>query len=235
MTLNQDIELLKNFALKHKGIGTFYFGNESETDTSVKIVYPLMNAMLEGSTINNGLVSRKYLIVMSDLVNKDVSNLNQVLSDTERLCWDLPFYLRQVSNSGLIGALKFEQNISLTDFTERNDDMVSGHYFDITISSSIANESCNLPIRDGDILDNIYIYVGGTYTQITSTMNIITETLVYAGTPLVLSNIPIDILTVFAGASIQFLTDDYTQSTSTITMISPIVEVGDKIRITYTY
>ena len=166
ITLNQDIELFKNFALKHKGINSFYFGDESEADTNVEIVYPFMNVILQGSSVTDNVVSRKYMIVISDLVNKDISNINQVLSDTERICYDVPNYLRQVSNSKLLGPFKSDMNISLTDFTERNDDDVSGHYFDLTISSAIGNDSCNLPINSGNILDNNYIYVGGTINQI---------------------------------------------------------------------
>ena len=166
ITLNQDIELFKNFALKHKGINSFYFGDESEADTNVEIVYPFMNVILQGSSVTDNVVSRKYMIVISDLVNKDISNINQVLSDTERICYDVPSYLRQVRNSGYLGAFKFDANIALTDFTERNDDDVSGHYFDLTISSAVGNDGCNLPISSGNILDNNYIYVGGYINQV---------------------------------------------------------------------
>lgn len=172
ITLNQDIELFKNFALKHKGINSFYFGDESEADTNVEIVYPFMNVILQGSSTTANVVSRKYMIVISDLVNKDISNINQVLSDIERICYDVPNYLRQVSNSNLLGAFKSDINISLTDFTERNDDDVSGHFFDLTISSAMGNDGCNLPISSGNILDNNYIYVGGL---IAPTSNFIVE------------------------------------------------------------
>jgi hypothetical protein len=175
LTLNQDIELFKNFALKHKGINSFYFGDESEADTNVEIVYPFMNVILQGSSITESVVSRKYMIVISDLVNKDISNVNQVLSDVERLCYDVPNYLRQVRNSGYLGAFKFDANISLTDFTERNDDDVSGHFFDLTISSAIGNDSCVLPINSGNILDNNYIYVGGTINQIVGNFQVLIQ------------------------------------------------------------
>lgn len=175
ITLNQDIELFKNFALKHKGINSFYFGDESEADTNVEIVYPFMNVILQGSSVTDNVVSRKYMIVISDLVNKDISNINQVLSDTERICYDVPSYLRQVRNSGYLGAFRFDPNIALTDFTERNDDDVSGHYFDLTISSAVGNDGCNLPINSGNILDNNYIYVGGTINQIVGNFQVLIQ------------------------------------------------------------
>jgi hypothetical protein len=175
ITLNQDIELFKNFALKHKGINSFYFGDESEADTNVEIVYPFMNVILQGSSVTDNVVSRKYMIVISDLVNKDISNINQVLSDTERICYDVPNYLRQVSNSKLLGPFKSDMNISLTDFTERNDDDVSGHFFDLTISSAMGNDGCNLPIDSGNILDNNYIYVGGNINQIVGNFQVLIQ------------------------------------------------------------
>lgn len=162
LTLNQDIELLSQFAVKHKAINSFYFGNEAEADTSLNIVYPFMNAILQNQSSLNGVISRTYLIIISDLVQTDKSNLNHVLSDTERICWDIPLYMRQVSNSGLLGAFKVNPNITVTPDDSRNDDNVASSYFDLTISSPIGNDACNLPINAGNILDNNYIYVGGS-------------------------------------------------------------------------
>jgi hypothetical protein len=162
LTINQDKELFSQFAIKHKGINSFYFGDESEADTNVEIIYPFFNVILQNSTLSKGIVTRNYLCIVSDLVNKDVSNIDHVISDTEQICFDLPNYLRAVSNSGLIGAFKVNDSVTLTDFTERNDDDVSGHFFDLTISSPQGANSCNLPIEAGNILTNNYIYVGGT-------------------------------------------------------------------------
>ena len=162
LTLNQYIELLSQFAIKHKGINSFYFGNEAEADTNVEIVYPFMNAILQNQSIENGIVSRTSLIIISDLVQKDLSNLNHVLSDTERICWDIPLYMRQVSNSGLVGSFKVDMNINVTSDTSRNDDDVASNYFDLTISSPLGNDACNLPIAAGNILNGNYIYVGGS-------------------------------------------------------------------------
>lgn len=162
LTLNQDIELLSQFAVKHKAINSFYFGNEAEADTSLNIVYPFMNAILQNQSSLNGVISRTYLIIISDLVQTDKSNLNHVLSDTERICWDIPLYMRQVSNSGLVGSFKVDMNINVTSDTSRNDDDVASNYFDLTISSPLGNDACNLPIASGNILNGNYIYVGGS-------------------------------------------------------------------------
>ena len=70
--------------------------------------------------------------------------------------------MRQVSNSGLVGAFKVNPNITVTPDDSRNDDDVASSYFDLTISSPIGNDACNLPINAGDILNGNYIYVGGS-------------------------------------------------------------------------
>ena len=172
LTLNQDIELLSQFAVKHKGINSFYFGNEAEADTNAEIVYPFMNAILQNQSLENGIVSRTYLIIISDLLQKDLSNLNHVLSDTERICWDIPLYMRQVSNSGLLGSFKANMNINVTSDTSRNDDDVASNYFDLTISSPLGSDACNLPINAGDILNGNYIYVGGSLSPNNFTVEI---------------------------------------------------------------
>ena len=165
ITLNQDIEILKNFALKHKGINTFYFGDEWEVGASNPIVYPLMLVVLQNSVSSKGIITRKYVIEICDLVNTDESNENQVLSDVEQLCYDLPMYLRGVVNSGLLSTFKVKEDISLNDFTEKGDDATSGFNFEIEMSSHIGNSSCYLPIESGNILDGNYLYLGGSTTS----------------------------------------------------------------------
>lgn len=62
----------------------------------------------------------------------------------------------------MVGAFRVNPNITVTPDDSRNDDNVASSYFDLTISSPIGNDACNLPINAGNILDNNYIYVGGS-------------------------------------------------------------------------
>lgn len=162
LTLNQNQEILENFSLKHKGINDFYYGERNEGEKKTPITYPYMEAILQGSELKNGLVTRKYLIIISDLVNKDLSNRELVSSDCERICFDLVNYLRGIANSGLLGVFKVNQDVNLTDFTDGTDDEVTGHFFELSISSHLGNEGCNLPINSGNILSGNYIYIGNT-------------------------------------------------------------------------
>jgi len=161
LTLNQTTEILKNFAFKHKAKPSFYFGDLPERDASERIIYPNIQAVLQGADITNNVVSRRFTIVVSDLVNKDESNETHVLSDCELICYDLLYYLEQIETEANIG-LQVVKNGTLTDFTERFDDDVTGWFFDVTLSNHIEGFSCNLPINAGNIFDEAnYIYTGG--------------------------------------------------------------------------
>jgi hypothetical protein len=168
LTLNQTIEILKNFSLKHKQLGKgisnkhFYFGDKWEVNDNDDLNYPLLwVSLLPTQTDKSGLVTRKFQIDISDKVNLDESNETHVLSDTESICFDLLNYLEQVADSQEIGML-FGNTSELTDYTEDRDDMVSGWFFTVEVKSHQNNTNCNLPIEAGNILDDNYIYVGGT-------------------------------------------------------------------------
>ena len=160
LTLNQTIEILKNFTSKHKQLNSFYFGDKFEVGASENIQYPLLWCSLQNVAMTDNVVERRFLIDISDKVNLDESNENHVLSDCEQIAFDLLNYLEQISDNEDIG-LRISRNTQLTDYTEDRDDMVSGFFFEITLSSHIAGFSCNLPINSGNIFDGNYIYVGG--------------------------------------------------------------------------
>lgn len=162
LTLNQTIEILKNFSSKHKSLNSFYFGDKWEVGASNPIQYPLLWCSLSSSTITNNVIERRFVIDISDKVNLDESNETHVLSDCEMIAYDLLNYLEQIADGGEIG-IKIQTNATLTDYTEDRDDMVSGWFFEITISSHIGNYSCGLPIANGNIFDGNYIYIDGQY------------------------------------------------------------------------
>lgn len=168
LTLNQTIEILKNFSFKHKALGknqsekTFYFGDSWEVAASNGIEYPFMFAtLLPTKPDKSGMITRKFQIDISDKVNLDESNENHVLSDTESICFDFINYIEQIQDAGDV-LIKLGEVSELTDYTEGRDDMVSGWFFTIEIICHQSGTSCNLPIFDGNIFDGNYIYVGGS-------------------------------------------------------------------------
>lgn len=168
LTLNQTIEILKNFTFKHKQLGKgqnnnhFYFGDKWEVNDNDDLEYPLMwVSLLPTVPDKSGLITRKFQIDISDKVNTDESNETHVLSDTESICFDLLNYLEQIADASEIGML-FGNTSELTDYTEDRDDMVSGWFFTVEIKTHQQGTSCNLPMLSGNVLDDNYIYVGAT-------------------------------------------------------------------------
>ena len=240
LTLNQEIEIFKNFSLKHRQLGSlnnFFFGNEWDIEAASKAQYPMMWVQLLPTNVEpvRGGITRKFQIDFSDLVNQDKSNENHVLSDCEQLCIDLINYLDSINDENQDIVMNIGNVSELTDYQEKRDSDVSGWFFTVELKSHQEGTSCYLPISSGNVFDNTYIYINGTTTEITSSMSILTEEFVYSGSAITITNTPINILTVFAGASVLFNTDDYTRSGKTFTFTNPLVENGDKIRITYTY
>jgi hypothetical protein len=168
LTLNQEIEIFKNFSLKHKQLGkgisnyNFFFGNEWDIEASNKAQYPLMWVQLLPTKAEpRGAITRTFQIDFSDLVNQDKSNENHVLSDCEQLCIDLINYLDSINSENQDIIMNIGNVSEITDYQEKKDNDVSGWFFTVEIKSHQEGTSCNLPINSGNIFDENYIYVGG--------------------------------------------------------------------------
>ena len=64
-------------------------------------------------------------------------------------------------SSSAIRTIRMQQGLTQFEYTLPDDDVAS-NYFDLTISSPLGNDACNLPIAAGNILNGNYIYVGGS-------------------------------------------------------------------------
>jgi len=162
ITLNQVVELLQNFQIKHKVLKTFYFGDEWEVGASSPIQYPLMWASLINSKydIKTGVATRTIQVDISDLVNRDESNEASVLSDCELISYDLLNYIDQIADSADFN-IRISDQSTLNNYTEKRDDMASGWYFTFDIITSIDTMSCQLPVNSGAIFSGNYIYING--------------------------------------------------------------------------
>lgn len=161
ITLNQNIELLKNFALNHNQLNDFMHSQKWDVGASRKMQYPLMWCTYQGTHKTlNGAMSRKFVVDISDMVNKDKTNLDHVKSDCELIASDLVEWLEQQSNAYNLG-ITIDSEYDITDYEDDRDDQVAGVYFELTITANIGNYSCKLPITPGNLLDGNYIYIGG--------------------------------------------------------------------------
>lgn len=167
-TLNQTIEIFDQFSFKHKALGknqsrsNFFFGDKWDVEG---LAYPLCwISKLPTVPDKSGMIIRKFQVDISDKVNRDKSNERHVLSDTEQICLDLIFYLEQIADTGDI-QINIGEVSEITDYVEQRDDDVAGNYFTVELRSHVGDASCNLPIFDGTVFNNDYIYIAGSNAQ----------------------------------------------------------------------
>jgi len=164
LTLNQNIEILKNFTSKHRSLNSYFHEGVNKLSLNNDTpIYPKFESILESLDTTNDIFSVKFKIFISDLVKKDNTNRDIVISDCSLIANDFLYYIRKIVRDGILPGFKCQKDIQLTDYVESGTDEEAGVYFDFTMSGHVGNYSCNLPINSGNVLDNNYIYVGGSF------------------------------------------------------------------------
>lgn len=145
MTLNQLIQKLNDFANAHQQVHSFGFGDlwEIEASGAKNAVNMWANVVNGAVDINGKQSSIDFRVCIMDLVKKDESNENEVLSDTYLIGLDLVAYLNNNSNWD---SYTISNNITLTPFTERFDNDWSGWIIDFTLTNRFLSDYCQIPL-----------------------------------------------------------------------------------------
>lgn len=152
-TLNQLIKIIENASISHKQIKDFGVGDDWEIGAdkalvhSVLYINPIEAFLVKGATSNSyNALELTINFRVFDLVNKDESNENEVLSDSLDILTDFVTYLSNFpeyreSNISIISDLLFEP------FTEETDEEISGWEGDIVFRLIHSKKYCDLPIE----------------------------------------------------------------------------------------
>lgn len=145
MTLNQLIQKLNDFATAHQQVHSFGFGDlwEIEASGAKNAVTMWANVVNGAVDINGKQSSIDFRVCIMDLVKKDESNENEVLSDTYLIGLDLVAYLNNNSNWD---SYTIANNITMTPFTERFDNDWSGWIIDFTLTNRFLSDYCQIPL-----------------------------------------------------------------------------------------
>jgi len=143
MNFNSVIDLLENISNAHKQIKSFGSGElwDIEGNTKSKAIYPELWAIPQ-STVTK-LQTQEYTIrlLCYDLANTDLSNTDDVQSDTLQILTDFIKVLRNASDQyTLVG------NPNAIPFAERFNDSVWGWYMDVVIEVHFPMNFCDLPL-----------------------------------------------------------------------------------------
>ena len=145
MTLNQLIQKLNDFATAHQQVHSIGFGDlwEIEASGAKNAVTMWANVVNGAVDINGKQSSIDFRVCIMDLVKKDESNENEVLSDTYLIGLDLVAYLNNNSNWD---SYTIANNITMTPFTERFDNDWSGWIIDFTLTNRFLSDYCQIPL-----------------------------------------------------------------------------------------
>lgn len=142
-TLNQLIEVFTQIAEDHAQINSFGYSQEYEIGAVTTNNYPLFWAFVMPSKISNQSVKYVFHFVLADLVNAEGTGTQQdeVQSDTVTVFWDILFLLRDKYDL----AVGFD--VSITPFTEKFNDRLTGWEGDVTIEIPQVYGICDVPTK----------------------------------------------------------------------------------------
>lgn len=142
MTLNNCIYLFKNIVSSHYMLKGFGFGNLFEINGQMKpgLQYYLLWVIPLESTTTEQTKQRKFSLLTLGLVKKDLSNRDEVWSDTEQCMDDIIKILRNESDAyNLIG------EPSYVPVTEQHGDWVTGWQTEIVLETDFNSNYCDIP------------------------------------------------------------------------------------------
>ncbi len=145
LTYNNLIQLFTNIATAHKQLKSFGNGElwEINGDPKNSGVYPEAWLVPVNTIVRTQTIEYTVRLLVYDLVNKDESNENEVLSDTLQILSDITKVFRYESdNFNLLNDPTFEP------FTERFDDEVTGWSAEFVIEVNFPSNDCDMPLNE---------------------------------------------------------------------------------------
>ena len=145
MTHNQFIKLFSDFAANHYQINSFSNGQKEEITANSTIGTPTVTmwAIVQSANIDGNVLKIKYSFLFGDIINKDDSNLDEVLSDTLRIAQDFVATMRLTDYEA---SFQIEKQSAFTPFQdERFDNEMGGWEIDITFNSDYTQDTCQVP------------------------------------------------------------------------------------------
>lgn len=145
MTFNQYIKLFVDIANSHNDVRGFGNGPIHEyLDTNNEGLGQQLWVDIENSEINGGIRKDKFNLYIMDAVNKDVSNRNDILSDTKRTLEDI---ISILNNPYYYDFFQIEESITLQEFyDEKFSDEFCGWYCTISLNIDFTYNSCEANI-----------------------------------------------------------------------------------------
>ena len=153
LTYNQILKEFKTVSTNHKQIENFGNGDLWEIVEHNQLAdfnYPLFWVADQPANLGDGTFTWNFNVMAMDLVNKDESNENDVKSDMCQVLLDCVSYFEQkTATSNNVDWLKVNlvRSGTLTSFTERFEDELTGWGMNIGFRLPFSYNNCDLPIE----------------------------------------------------------------------------------------
>lgn len=155
ITYKQILTYFSSIAYHHEQIKSFGFGdmNQITMDITTKQEpkYVRMYVVPQQVEFNENHIHYNFSVVIVDKVEEDLSNLEDVMSDTLEICMDVwtIFWQSYTSHQGdFSNIIVGDWGPEVHPFTERFETTLGGHTLHIKMSAPFDYNSCNLPIVD---------------------------------------------------------------------------------------
>jgi hypothetical protein len=142
-TINQIRVELSKLSLAHAQINSFFWGDFLRAYKESELDYPLSCCYYPTANLYTNQTEIPITIIICDKIYKDWSNLNDVESDTLKICRDLFNVINMSQTWQLLGRV---QSCTVTKFVERGGDEVAGHQMQINFRIRDKSGICDLPI-----------------------------------------------------------------------------------------
>lgn len=149
-SLNQIKAKLASLQQSHAQLNDFYFGELYELEGRDNS-YPLFTATLMQGSLAKGEHVTRLMLTFSDLVNKDYTNKDDVLSDMQLVAMNIYSQLYEWCQENQI---VLSPDATFYDFIDARGDDVSGWVLEIEMSQFFTRDACTVPSRT---TENFYL------------------------------------------------------------------------------
>ena len=146
ITYNQMIQEFQDFANAHKQINEFGNGDLWEIvqkETLAELNYPMLFVQDSPASIGDGFITNSFNILVMDKANEGTVE-TEVKSDTLLILLDTIAYFEKLYTDNW-KFVKIEKTGSISSFTERFDDTLTGWTMSMQLKQPLEYDECQIP------------------------------------------------------------------------------------------
>jgi hypothetical protein len=136
------VQIFGQIAQDHAQVNAFGFGDVWNITAETIKNYPLLWVSLLGNKIGNNTITYKLRVYWMDLVKPDISNENEIKSNSIMILNGIFYLLRDLYD------LEPEFDVNVVPFEEKFSDRVAGSYADVDILVPNTFGWCDEPMKD---------------------------------------------------------------------------------------